>query len=148
MSFRFRLQKVLNYRDDQKKLAEEDLACCLRELLKVEREIETLQEEEQRLLLFRRGNMVQELNINTLKTVEGYDHYLKDSIQQKQQELILIQKEAEEKRQVLLTCWQGCQVLENLKEKNLHSFLEEEKKREQFINDEISLFIYNKRVLQ
>ena len=88
MSFKFRLQKVLNYREDQKKLAEEEMARCLRKLLKIEQELGCLQDEEQKLLYFQRGNLVQQLNINTLKTTEKYALFLKDTIKQKQQELL------------------------------------------------------------
>ena len=140
--FQFRLQKLLDYREDKKKLAQEELARRQRELLKIQEEIEKLQKEEQRVLNFYHEHQSERLDVLTLTALESYRFFLQERLRSKQQELLQSREQVEEQRKVVVESWKNCQVLEKLKEKSLNTFLQEEKSREQRFIDEISLYGY------
>ena len=142
MPFQFRLQKLLDYREDKKKLAQEELARRQRELLKIQEEIEKLQKEEQRVLAFHREQQSERLDVLTLTALESYRFFLQERLRSKQQELLQSREQVEEQRKVVVESWKNCRVLEKLKEKSLNAFLQEEKSREQRFIDEISLYGY------
>jgi flagellar FliJ protein len=140
--FQFRLQKLLDYREDKKKLAQEELARRQRELLKIQDEIEKLQKEEQRVLAFHHEHQSEKLDVLTLTALESYRFFLQERLRSKQQELLQSREQVEEQRKVVVESWKNCRVLEKLKEKSLNAFLQEEKSREQRFIDEISLYGY------
>ena len=142
MPFQFRLQKLLDYREDKKKLAQEELARRQRELLKIQDEIEKLQKEEQRVLAFHREQQSERLDVLTLTALESYRFFLQERLRSKQQELLQSREQVEEQRKVVVESWKNCQVLEKLKEKSFNAFLQEEKSREQRFIDEVSLYGY------
>lgn len=142
MPFQFRLQKLLDYREDKKKLAQEELARRQRELLKIQEEIEKLQKEEQRVLAFHREQQSERLDVLTLTALESYRFFLQERLRSKQQELLQSREQVEEQRKVVVESWKNCQVLEKLKEKSFNAFLQEEKSREQRFIDEVSLYGY------
>ncbi len=142
MAFQFRLQKLLDYREDQKNLAQEELARRQRELLKIQEELERLQSEEQRVLEFCREQQLQKIDVFTFSAAESYRLFLQECFRSKQQELLQNQEQVEEQRKTVVESWRGCQVLEKLKEKNLQAYIQEENSKEQKFNDEISLYGY------
>ncbi len=142
MAFQFRLQKLLDYREDQKNLAQEELARRQRELLKIQEELDRLQKKEQRVLEFHRGHQLQKLDVFTLTAAESYRLFLQERFRSKQQELLQIREQVEEQRNTVVESWRSCQVLEKLREKSLNVYIQEEKIREQQLNDEISLYGY------
>ena len=52
------------------------------------------------------------------------------------------EEKVEEKRLAVVERWKDCQILEKLKENALDDFNQEERVREQYLNDEISLYGY------
>lgn len=140
MAFKFRLQKLLDYQEEEKKKAQEELARRQRELLEIQEELEKLRLEEQRTLEYFRAEQREKLDVFTLTAIESYRLFLQERLRRTQQELMQSRKLVEEQRQVLVEIWKKCEMLERLKEKNLESYLLEEKSREQRLNDEISLY--------
>ena len=144
MAFQFRLQKLLDYREDEKDTAAEELGRRQRELLEIKKELERLQQDEQRVMELSRGQQEQEqkLNLFALRAVESYRVFLQERFRCKQQELCRSENQVEQQRQEVVENWRRCQVLEKLKEKDLSGYNKEELKREQLLNDEISLYSY------
>lgn len=139
MTFSFRLEKVLEYREQQKKIAQEELVLSQIELQDVQRELERLQHEEEKLLLFQQK---QALGALDLFSIENYRFFLQESFRRTLQELHQKEKKVEEKRHALVERWKECRILEKLKEDALQEFFQAEKIREQHFNDEISLYGY------
>lgn len=142
MAFGFRLQKVLEYREKQKKLAQEELAVSQMELQAIQDELARLEREEEKLLLFQRSKQRRELEPLTLFYIDNYRFFLQESYQHNLQALEKQEKKVEEKRLAVVECWRSCQVLEKLKENAANKFYQNEKIREQHLNDEISLYGY------
>ena len=142
MNFEFRLQRVLNYREDQKRLAEEELSRRQRELDLLQEELDALLQKELKLLNLCRERLAKAVDIQLLGNIESYRIVLQGRVESKRQELQEYCGRVEEQRQVVIDSWRSCQVLEKLKEKNLMDYRQEEKMREQRFNDEISLQQY------
>ena len=146
MAFQFRLQKLLDYREDEKDTAAEELGRRQRELLEIKKELERLQQDEQRVMELSRGQQEQEqeqkLNLFALRAVESYRVFLQERFRCKQQELCRSENQVEQPRQEVVEDWRRCQVLEKFKEKYLCGYNREELKREQLLNYEISLYFY------
>ncbi len=145
MAFQFKLQKLLDYREDEKNAAAEELGRRQRELLEIEKELERLRRDEQRVMELGRGQQEQKLNLFALRAVESYRVFLQERFRCKQQELCRSEDQVEEQRREVVENWRRCRVLEKLKEKGLSGYQREELKREQLFNDEISLYSYLKK---
>ena len=145
MAFQFRLQKLLDYREEEKNLAAEELGRRQRELMEIKEELERLQQDEQRLMEHYRGQQGLTINLFALRAVESYRAFLQERLRCKQQELCQCKDKVEQQRQQVVENWKRCQVLEKLREKEQDGYNREENKREQLLNDEISLYSYVKR---
>lgn len=142
MGFEFRLQRILKYRKDQKKMAEEELSRRQRELDLLQEELDCLLQEEQKLFKFYRERQAKALNVHLLRNIESYRSLLQDCVECKRQELQQYLGKVEEQRQVVVDSWRSCQVLERLKEKDLMRCRQDEKVKEQRFHDELSLRQY------
>lgn len=142
MAFDFRLQKLLDYRESQKSLAQEELSRRQRELLEIEEELKSLEYKSEELLEFHRERQVQKIDLFALMAIESYRTFLQERCRCKKQELEQGQEQVEKQRQHVVESWKGCQVLEKLKEKDLGRYTREENVKEQRFNDEISLYSY------
>lgn len=145
MVFEFRLQKLLEYRENQKKLAQEELARRQREVLAVQQELIKLQGEEERLLESYRTRQGGELNILSLIEMENYRCFLQRCHRERMEELQKAEKELEQQRGVVMEAWRSCQVLTVLREKKEQLHREEEKINEQRLNDELGLNSFMRR---
>lgn len=142
MAFNFRLQKLLDYREEQKKMAQEDLARKQQQLKEIEGQLDELKKEEEELHSFHREQL-QKTDLFTLFSVENYRQLLDGEFYQRHQELNSTSKDVEKQRDVVVEFWQSCEILNKLKEKSYQNYLEEEKVKERYLNDEIALFNYN-----
>ena len=142
MAFDFKLQKLLDYRDSQKSLAQEELSRKQRELLEIEEELKRLENKSEELIDFRRERQVEKIDVFSLMAIESYRTFLQERFRCKKQELVQSQEQVEKQRQHVVESWKGCQVLEKLKEKELGRYIREENVKEQRSSDEISLYGY------
>lgn len=142
MAFGFRLQKVLEYREQKKKMAQEELSLSQLELLAIQRELTRLEQEEQRLLKFQQNNQHQQLDPLTLFSIDSYRLFLQQCYKTGLQVLEKQEKEVEKKRHAVVERWKECKIIGKLKENALNDYFEKEKISEQHFNDEISLYGY------
>ncbi|MEW5919743.1 MAG: flagellar export protein FliJ [Bacillota bacterium] len=145
MAFEFRLQKLLDYRENQKKLAQEELARRQRELLAVQQELDRLRDEEKRLLENHRRCQEKDLNIPALIFLENYRLFLQESCRKCVEELDRGEEHVEQQRHVVLETWRSCRILSTLREKAHSEYREEEKISEQRLNDELGLKCFMRR---
>lgn len=142
MPFKFRLQKLLEYRENQKKLAQEELARRQREVLSLQQEMLRLQGEEQRLVDTQRTCQGDKFDLFTFISMENYRCYLQKCYRERTEELQEAEKNMEQQREVVMESWRSCQVLSSLREKAQQNYREEEKISEQRLNDELGLGSY------
>ncbi len=144
MGFNFKLQKLLEYREDQKKMAQEELARKLKEHQSAQTELEQIQTAQQRLVEFHREQQgqAQGLDVYTLLYIDTYHNQLEKDLIHSSQKLYHSKKKMDSQRKVVVEHWQKCRMLEKLKEKALSEYNEDERLREQRVNDEFSLYSY------
>jgi len=142
MAFGFRLQKVLEYREQKKKMAQEELFLSQNELQVIQGELTRIEQEEQRLLKFQQNNQHQQLDPLTLFSIDSYRLFLQESYETGIQALEKQEKEVEKKRHTVVECWKDCKIIGKLKENALSDYFEKEKVSEQHFNDEVSLYGY------
>ncbi len=138
MPFRYRLQKVLDFRIRKK---EEQL----QEVLKAKNEVDRIQG-----LIDANNNEIAGV-IQTMRTttdfrmMESYDKYLKhlyekgEELEKQKQEAVKI---LEEEKQKLVECEKEVKVLEKHKEKAKEEYFEEEKKAENKLLSEVAVQKY------
>lgn len=104
-------------------------------------------------LVERREEALQAVKIHSSKTVDiqsirafnTYNAYMKQAIELKNKEVQEAQKKVEEKREALLEAVKERKILDNLKEIQNEVFMEEEKRGEQRILDDIVTYKYGKK---
>ena len=142
MAFDFRLQKVLEYRENQKKMAQEELVISQLELQAIQNELLRIENEEEDLLRFQQENQQESLDPLTLFSIDSYRLFLQKSYQSNLRAFEKQEIEVEKRRTKVVERWRECKVMGKLKENALNDYFQEEKTLEQRHNDEISLYNY------
>ncbi len=144
MDFNFRLQKLLEYRESQKTMAQEELARKQQELLNIKSRLEQIRDAQQRLLDFHRSQQEQRKGVDVfmLFSIDTYHYQLQEDYSQARQLMLQAEKKMERQREVVVDFWRKCQVLAKLKDKAYAQYTEEDRLREQRHNDELSLYGY------
>lgn len=125
MPFRYRLQKILNYRINQK---EEQLMRVQKAQQAVNEAELNIQKNNQAITETKQGMRTAEPSL-----YEYYDKYLKhlyEEAERLEQIRIELQKQLDIEIQKLIKCEQNVKVLEKHKDKNKEIYIEEEKKEE------------------
>lgn len=125
MPFRYRLQKVLDFRINQK---EEQLMRVQKAQQAVNKAVQDINNNNQLILETKQGMRSADPSM-----FDYYDKYLKhlwEEAQRLEQIRIELQKQLDIELQKLVKCEQNVKVLEKHKEKNRDLYLQEEKKEE------------------
>lgn len=142
MPFRFRLQKVLDYRQEIEKMEAQKLARYRSIRLEEERALGLLQKEGDELEAYMRSRQECSLDIFSLQAAEHYSCQLQERIGQQEKKIEEAQRQENEQRAEVVEARRRAAVLEKLKEKKKEEYLEQEKLLEQKKVDEISLYRY------
>jgi len=142
MAFEFRLQKVLDYREKQKKMAQEELVLSQIELQTIQGELVRLEHEEEKLFQFQRNSQHENLDALTLFSIDNYRLFLQESYEHGLQALAKQEKEVENRRCEVVERWRDYKIMGKLKENALNDYAMFEKVQERNSNDEISLYNY------
>jgi flagellar FliJ protein len=145
MAFEFRLQKVLDYREKQKKMAQEELVLSQIELQTIQGELVRLEDEEEKLFQFQRNSQDQNIDALTLFSIDNYRLFLQESYESGLQALEKQEKVVDERRNEVVERWREFKIMGKLKENALNDHFLAEKVQEQHHNDEISLYNYLRR---
>ncbi|MCR5265306.1 MAG: hypothetical protein K6E29_01770 [Cyanobacteria bacterium RUI128] len=125
MPFRYKLQKMLDFREREKELQEAAVSRARQKLRMAEERVEQNKQEIAQVSTARK-----KADYSMLEYYDKYIHHLWDKAETLEQE----RKEAEEELQIeiqkLVECEQRVKVLEKHKEKQKEIYIEEEKKAE------------------
>ena len=125
MPFRYKLQKMLDFREREKELQEAAVSRARQKLRMAEEKVEQNKQEIAQVTAARK-----KADYSMLEYYDKYIHHLWDKAEMLEQE----RKEAEEELQIeiqkLIECEQRVKVLEKHKEKQKEIYIEEEKKAE------------------
>ena len=146
MPFRYRLQKVLDFRIRKKEAQQIAVQKAYQAVLEAEDRIRQNEAEIQQT--------IQNKKTADFKMMEYYDNYLHhlwDKAEALEQERQRLQAILEEERQKLVKCEQEVKVVEKHKEKQKEAYLDEEKKAELKQFSEIGVqrfFIHTREALE
>ena len=122
MPFRYRLQKILDFRIHEKEKQILVVQKAQQEVFKVEEKIAQNELEIQQTIANKR-----QADFRMMEYYDNYLHHLWDKAEALQQELLRVQAILDEEKMKLVKCEQGVKVLEKHKEKQREAYLEEEK---------------------
>ena len=148
MAFRFNLEQILKYRDGLEDQAQEKLAKKKQELKKADGRLQNLRTEQENMrgVCRQQVSQKQSIDVVSLSYTYQYINRLGERIEDQAKEKSKCQAKVNRQREEVKKCWQEKRVMEILKDKMYNQYLEEEKKVEQSVLDELSLqgFIRNK----
>ena len=136
MAFKFRLEKVLNYRNRIVELISQEVAEAKRKVKEVEEQIQTLEKE----IDFHNNpaNRLQgQIHIQLMLAQTNWLSHLKNVRQDLQHNLESAEQELSEVLLRLTNAFQDVEILEKLKEKKKQEWRDEQEKRERKVLDEI-----------
>lgn len=143
--FKFKLAAVLSLREKIEENKERELgrATLYKDQLVAE-ELELIAKKEEAVQHVKAYNS-QQVDLQNIKAFNTYYAYIDESIQCKNQEVQEAQKQVAEKREALLEAVKERKILDNLKEIQNELFIEEEKKSEQTILDDLVTYKYGRK---
>ena len=141
--FKFRLETLLNYRENEQRKALKDLEEVAffienlsEEINNIELEQESIEEE------FKEAS--KKINPEGLQDFLSYLNYLRGKLSKKQEDRMRFQNILVQKQKVVLKARKKTKVLENLKNKQFTQWEEIKEKQERAFLDELSLTRYAK----
>ena len=143
--FKFKLASVLSLKEkvEESKKRELGVATLYKERLLHEK-LQLIKNKEEALQGIKSHNN-QFIDLQSMRAFNTYHTYMEHAIEMKNKEVQVAQKKIEEKREALLDAVKERKILENLKEIQNEVFMEEEKREEQRILDDIVTYKYGKK---
>ena len=148
-AFKFRLQSILDYKQDMEDKEKEKLAKILAELDKAIKYKAFLeQKREQAKLELKEKQKKGGVDVNQLRFYTNYLKKLDNDIVQATIQIEKIKVKEREQRQALLKAAQERQVYEKPKEKHRQQFEEEEAERERKLIDELATIKFARKIME
>ena len=143
--FKFKLASVLSLKEkiEDSKKRELGAATLHKERLLSEK-LELVERREEAVQAVKKHNS-ETVDIQSLRVFNTYNAYMEQAIELKNKEVQEAEKKVEEKREALLEAVKERKILDNLKEIQNEVFMEEEKRGEQRILDDIVTYKYGKK---
>ena len=145
MAYKFRLQKVLDVKEKEEDNKKNEMSLVNFEIEKAKKQLQELYDELEENSKQRQDKNSNGSSIQELLELNKYIDYLKNTaIRQKIEEIDILQKNLEGKKEEFIDIRRQRKSYENLKDKDYHKFLEKESKDEEKIIDEIVSFTARK----
>ena len=145
MAYKFRLQKVLDVKEKEEDNKKNEMSLVNFEIEKAKKQLTELYDELEENYKYRQDKNSNGLSIQELLELNKYIDYLKNTaIRQKIDEIEMLQRKLEGKKEEFIDIRRQRKSYENLKDKDYHKFLEKESKDEEKIIDEIVSFTARK----
>ena len=145
MAYKFRLQKVLDVKEKEEDNKKNEMSLVNFEIEKAKKQLTELYDELEENYKDRQDKNSNGSSIQELLELNKYIDYLKNTaIRQKIEEIDILQKNLEGKKEEFIDIRRQRKSYENLKDKDYHKFLEKESKDEEKIIDEIVSFTARK----
>lgn len=145
MAYKFRLQKVLDVKEKEEDNKKNEMSLVNFEIEKAKKQLKELYDELEENYKYRQDKNSNGSSIQELLELNKYIDYLKNTaIRQKIDEIEMLQRKLEGKKEEFIDIRRQRKSYENLKDKDYHKFLEKESKDEEKIIDEIVSFTARK----
>lgn len=138
-SYNFRLEKVLNYKEDIESFKKIEFGNINLKLNKEEEKLSNYNLNKERLVT-KKKESINSISIGHLKLYNDYLYDISSNIENQEQVIDEIKVELKKAKDELLIAMQERKSFEKLKEKDHNEFLSEVKKKEEKVVDEIISF--------
>lgn len=143
--FKFKLEPVLSLKEkiEDSKKRELGVATMHKEVLLNEK-LQLMKKKEEAIQAVKSHNSTV-VDVQSLKAFNQYSVYMEQAIKAKNKQVQEAQNKVDEKREELLEAVKERKILDNLKDIQNEVFMEEEKREEQRILDDIVTYKYGKK---
>lgn len=138
-SYNFKLEKVLNYKEDIESFKKIEFGNINLKLNKEEEILYNYNLNKERLVT-KKKESINSISIGHLKLYNDYLHDISSNIENQEQVIDEIKEELQKAKDELLIAMQERKSFEKLKEKDHNEFLSEVKKKEEKVIDEVISF--------
>lgn len=143
--FKFKLEKVLDYRRQEKGVIQEELAQIQKEFSEAEDKLNELLSNKKELQLKLKEKEKHDIDLQQAMSHRDYLEVLKVKIEEQRKIVNQLQRELNECRQKLLEKRKECKTLSKLKEKQFADYRREFLKKEQEKIDELATNNFNQQ---
>lgn len=134
--FKFRLQKILEHRENEENIEKGNYAKAQIELEKELNELDRLNKLRDFTVKEKQEQSKQIVVVNNLKLYNMYLNNINKKIEIQEQKVKQAKKKAEEAREVLISAMKERKIMENLKMRDYSEYLYEQKKEEEKVTDQ------------
>lgn len=139
---KFKLQPILNLRENMEKVKQRELGITLMERQDLESQRLSLYISQDELSGFTKQHMIHKVNIYELQQAKRYNKCIEEQIQKKTAEIAQKEQQIKNKKKELSEAVKQRKIIENLKEIKREEYLEEEKKHANNLIDELISYKY------
>ena len=143
--FKFSLEPVLALKEKVEDSKKRELGAATMHQEKIYQEKLLLEKKKDEALLEARVNESQYVDVCAIKAYNQYSKLISKTIEEKNEQLEAAKIKVEEKRQELLEAVKERKILDNLKAIHKEVFIEEEKRDEQRIMDDIVTYRFGRK---
>ena len=143
--FKFSLEPVLALKEKVEDSKKRELGVATMHQEKIYQEKLLLEKKKDEALSEARFIEKQLVDVSTIKAFNQYNHYISQTIEVKEKQLEEAKIKVEEKRNELLEAVKERKILDNLKAIHKEAFIEEEKRDEQRITDDIVTYRFGRK---
>ncbi len=143
--FKFSLEPVLALKEKVEDSKKRELGVATTHQEKIYQEKLLLEKKKDEALSEARFIEKQFVDVSAIKAFNQYNHYISQTIEAKEKQLEEAKIKVEEKRNALLEAVKERKILDNLKAIHKEAFIEEEKRDEQRITDDIVTYRFGRK---
>lgn len=144
MKFEFSFQKVLDFKEKEKEIAQQEFGTIKLQQLELEERIEKLEVEEEKF--FKQYNDVHQKTVLELIEVQQEIEHVNLQKKQLEHQSQQVYQEVEQKHQVLIERSQEAKMWNQWKTKSKDAFQKKLERKEQAMLDEMAVLRYSQRI--
>lgn len=142
--FIFSMQSLLSLKSRMEEQKKQEFGKAMGKLEEEREVLSKLKTEKHTVILGFKDGISNKVNPQDFQNINNYIEFLKKKIAIQMNVIIKAEKEVEKKRKALIEATKERKMLDKIKEKKYEQYIEEEKKQEQKIIDEIVSYKYSK----
>ena len=142
--FIFKLQSLLNIKTQTEESLKQELGKAVQKLEREKNKLKKLEFQKEECIENLTNKTSQGISVGKIQEYNSYISLLKEKIQLQKENINYAQSIVDKYREQLIKVMQEKEMLEKLKEKKYETYLAEQAKEEQKINDEIVSYKYSK----
>ena len=143
--FKFSLEPVLSLREKMEESKKRELGEATQYKERINSEKRMLEQKKEETLESVRKESAQLIDVFVMRSLNQYNQYMDQAIENKNQQLLAAQSEVEKKRQALLEAVKDRKILDNLKSIYRENFDQEEKQAEQRLVDDLVTYRFGNK---